>query len=503
MDNTLDYKQLREILHPYTLLYAEDNAGLSSQAVRLFKKFFTTVYCAHDGIEALDLFKEHHPSIVITDIRMPKLNGLELSEKIRGIDSEVKIIVTTAHDEKEYLYKAIRLGIFEFLTKPLKIEILFQTLLRCANELNAELHRKLFLSNMHAIFDYQNSLVILLHHRTVLMANQHCLDFFMCSSIGELKQKFVNFGDLLLEHNTFLYNHDGIEWFDSLSSYPGKLFNVKIASKKLLPTHFILTYQAIPEKDGYSILSLNDVSELNLLKLYDSDSFERDLLAKDEQVVRHMIELAHRSGDKVHLNNIYKGLSITNNGMIEAIDKNHLILHAPQVQLKAMQLEKECYISSELFVSPIRCQGIAKIDYEMQNITFTKYQMVQTSPSQRKVIRLIPADDIRITVFFKERRLSSLNSILDVSINAMRLEFESLPNEFELKSEVRLDMVISSNARPIIINTVATIYYVSEISHCLEVVVTYELHGTAQKTMIDYVAKRQLGLIREFKGLQI
>ncbi|MDD2951367.1 MAG: response regulator, partial [Sulfuricurvum sp.] len=61
-------KQLRTILQSYSLLYVEDNVGLNTQVTALFKKIFETVYTAYDGEEGLALFKEHHPSIVITDI---------------------------------------------------------------------------------------------------------------------------------------------------------------------------------------------------------------------------------------------------------------------------------------------------------------------------------------------------------------------------------------------------------------------------------------------------
>jgi hypothetical protein len=90
----------------------------------------------------------------------------------------------------------------------------------------------------------------------------------------------------------------------------------------------------------------------------------------------------------------------------------------------------------------------------------------------------------------------------DISIKAMRLQLSTLPSGFELKHSVVIDIVLSTALRPIIINTSAEVYRIDEGRHNYEVVCTYELHGQAQKKMIDYVAKRQMVLIREFKGLQ-
>ena len=183
-------KQLRIALQPYSLLYVEDNVGLNNQATILFQKIFENVYSAYDGEEGLELFKLHKPSVVITDITMPKMDGLNMAEAILKIEPDCKIIITTAHDERDFLHHSIQIGIFDFLVKPLKIENVIETLSRCAEELKEELNRKIFYTNLHSIFNYQNSLVVLFQEQRALMANVPCLEFFGCSNIGELRRRF-------------------------------------------------------------------------------------------------------------------------------------------------------------------------------------------------------------------------------------------------------------------------------------------------------------------------
>ncbi len=219
-------KQLQSSLAPYALLYVEDNRGLNAQATVLFKKIFSSVYTAYDGEEGLELFKKHRQAIIITDIEMPKMNGLEMSQEILKIDPEVKIIITTARDDFTLLHQSIRLGVFDYLVKPMRVEILAKTLVRCAHVLNEELHRKIFYANLHSIFNYQNSLTILLQNQKVVMANEPSLEFFGVSNVEMLRKTFVSFGTMLLKHNGFLCNHDGKEWFAEISANPGKLFNV-------------------------------------------------------------------------------------------------------------------------------------------------------------------------------------------------------------------------------------------------------------------------------------
>lgn len=495
-------KQLRSSLQSHVLLYVEDNVGLNQQAVILFQKIFEKVYSAYDGEEGLKLFKLHKPSVVITDITMPKMDGLSMAEAILKIEPDCKIIITTAHDERELLHRSIQIGIFDFLVKPLKIENVTETLNRCAEELKEELSRKIFYTNLHSIFNYQNSLVVLLQEKRALMANVPCLEFFGCSNIGELRRRFDTFGALLLKHNSFLYDHDGIESFTRIQQNPTKLFNVKMADTEGENHHFILRYQSIPEKEGYGVLSLNDVSELGLLKLYDASAVEQERLAKDEKVVRGVMELAVRNGAKVKIHNLYKGLSITNDALIVSINDDVVVIKTPYVQLKAIEMEEKFYLTSELFPMNMVCEGVLKIDFDEQSLKFNHYKLVATSPTRRASIRVVPDDKFTLTLLYEGHKFDADVSVVDVSINAIRFSLPSLPAGFAPKQSLILDMVVMTGGRPSIINTSSEVFRIQEIQRRFEVVATYELHGQAQKNLIDYIAKRQMVLIREFKGLQ-
>ncbi len=496
-------KRLRSLLHPYSLLYVEDNAGLSAQAGMMFTKLFDTFYSAADGEEGLKLFKEHRPQIVITDVAMPRMDGMRMAELILQIEPDTKIIIATAHDEIPLLHRSIELGVFDYLIKPLKLDTILETLMRCVNVLDGARHQKIFNMNLHTVFNYQNNLLLLLHAHTVVMANQPCLDFFGVTTVEELKNKFKTFDQLLLAHNGFLYNHNEIDWFDEISSHTGKLFNTKIATIDGVPHHFILSFQSIPEKEGYSVLSFNDVTELGLLKLYDPNAVERERLSKDEKIVRGLLEMAMRNGAKVKVHNFYKGLTITNDGLIVTMEEKNVSLKTPYIQLKAIQLSDTFYLTSDLFPMSIEAKGIQRIDFDDQSVQFSHYTLAETSPIRRDTIRVVPDGTLQVTILYEGRKYESDVKILDVSIQGMRVEFSLLPSGFAANNQVILDMVITESLRPIIINTAATVFRITEANHRFEVVFFYELHAQGKKALIDYVAKRQLVLIREFKGLQL
>ena len=108
------------ILNQKKLLYVEDEKIIRDQYLKYFENFFQEVITADDGEEGLSLYYEINPDVVILDINMPKLNGLELSKKIKESNKEIPIILISAHDDKETLTSAIEIGVLLFLDKPLQ-----------------------------------------------------------------------------------------------------------------------------------------------------------------------------------------------------------------------------------------------------------------------------------------------------------------------------------------------------------------------------------------------
>jgi len=104
----------------FSILYAEDDKNIRKKYIKLFKIYFDDIYEASDGEEALNLYYKYKPNILILDINMPKINGLEVAKKIRKDDLETLIIMLTAHSEKEKLLEAIELNLTKYLIKPIK-----------------------------------------------------------------------------------------------------------------------------------------------------------------------------------------------------------------------------------------------------------------------------------------------------------------------------------------------------------------------------------------------
>jgi DNA-binding response OmpR family regulator len=125
-----------------SLLVVEDSASFRAHLCEILEEYFYRVESAMDGAEGLekyqDRFSQNTPyDIVISDIRMPKMNGVELTARLRAIREDQPIIILSAHAETEYLIPLINVGISQFITKPIHYPQMFDTLQKVCGKINS------------------------------------------------------------------------------------------------------------------------------------------------------------------------------------------------------------------------------------------------------------------------------------------------------------------------------------------------------------------------------
>lgn len=118
-----------------SLLYIEDDKDIQRIYLDLIQEQVDEVYVAYDGVEGYERYLETKPDIILLDINMPKLDGLSLAKKIRELDSDVKIIITTAYAEQEKLLQAIELYLIKYILKPIDPKLLIEAIEKAKNEI--------------------------------------------------------------------------------------------------------------------------------------------------------------------------------------------------------------------------------------------------------------------------------------------------------------------------------------------------------------------------------
>jgi diguanylate cyclase (GGDEF)-like protein/PAS domain S-box-containing protein len=105
-------------MNQLTILIVDDDKTTSSILNHMLTPYANVIVKASNGIEGCDLYKEYKPDIILSDINMPQMNGLEMIEKIRKVDMDVKIAIFTDFENRSILLKAIELGVNQFVSKP-------------------------------------------------------------------------------------------------------------------------------------------------------------------------------------------------------------------------------------------------------------------------------------------------------------------------------------------------------------------------------------------------
>lgn len=122
-------------LQDLKVLYIDDEDFIRQAAKSYLSFYCQEVFEAKDGEEGYALYKTCKPDVIITDIKMPKLNGLEMVKRIRKEDKSTKILVATAFLESSYLLQAVELGLVKYLVKPITEAELMPVLKECTQEL--------------------------------------------------------------------------------------------------------------------------------------------------------------------------------------------------------------------------------------------------------------------------------------------------------------------------------------------------------------------------------
>lgn len=187
------------------LLYIEDNIIVQEQTLKMLKSFFNEIDLASNGKEAFDKFLENNLkyNLIITDIKMPILDGVSFIELIRKSNKKIPIIVFSAHDDKEYFLKTINAGIDGYILKPYTINQISNTLYNIVLKYNLEENNDLVipLENNFEWYTierklYKDNIAIKLTKNEIMLFDLFISTNSLAKSYDEIEDHiFPDFGD--------------------------------------------------------------------------------------------------------------------------------------------------------------------------------------------------------------------------------------------------------------------------------------------------------------------
>ena len=217
----IDYVLLEEYCKEISVLLVEDEENVAIEMKNLLVEIFRKVDMAFDGQEALNCyfnyFKENkkHYDLIISDINMPNMNGIDLSKNIKNINPTQKIVILSAHNEVENLMDLIDVGIEQFILKPFNYDDFFEKIFKVSKEIHKQ--------NFNLVKD---SNIIKLHDNLTWDKEKKVL-FYNQNDVKLTKKEILFFEVLLKTPNKTCSNEEIISklWEDEFAV--GDITNVK------------------------------------------------------------------------------------------------------------------------------------------------------------------------------------------------------------------------------------------------------------------------------------
>lgn len=127
-----------DALKELTVLFADDDEIFLNSTQKTLEMLFGSVFVATNGEDALSLYNNMHPNIIMLDIRMGNVNGLEVAGEIRKTNKHIPIFIISSYTETHELLEACRLNLVDYITKPFSFQTLVDALNKCIDMLKAE-----------------------------------------------------------------------------------------------------------------------------------------------------------------------------------------------------------------------------------------------------------------------------------------------------------------------------------------------------------------------------
>lgn len=256
----------QEILATATILYVEDNGEIREQLSSFLKRRVHRLLAAADGKEGLELFLQHRPEVVITDIRMPGQDGLTMARTIRENEPETPIIITTAHNDEEYFLRAIELDIDHYVLKPTDPYRLLRMLVKSLRAIRQKQEVEAANRYVRFLLDTHPNLLMVTTGDEIEYLNHPFLDHLGLTSLEELKNRQTTIRFLLpTEEERVIATSADPGWVEALLARIGTDPIVHLqwpgmsAGTESKP--FAVTCNPFPAQDKY-VFSFADVRQL-------------------------------------------------------------------------------------------------------------------------------------------------------------------------------------------------------------------------------------------------
>lgn len=305
-----------------TILYVEDEIDVRDGYARALERVSSKLYTAENGESGLKLYKKHIPDIVITDINMPLMNGLEMVKAIKEIDPHAAVVFTTAHSESKYLLEAIEIHADGYLLKPVQKNSLITLIQKIAKNILLEKAYKEQRDILQHIIDSENSISFITDIAHISFASKAFLNFFGATDMEDFNEKCSSILDIFKDSNslinakkiqecmnrgnslyTYIQNIDEAERIANFVDKEGKAISFYVNISNLSDTNFLINFTNITKIEQQKAVTIEKAYRDGLTGVFNRNKFEEIFEYEQRQFKRHRQPLSLAMIDIDHFKN--------------------------------------------------------------------------------------------------------------------------------------------------------------------------------------------------------
>jgi two-component system cell cycle response regulator len=196
------------------ILYVDEEKFTREKLFRVLNRRFATVHVAIDGVDGYQLYQRYQPELIICDLKMNQMSGLEMIKKIRALNDQVQVIVTTAFDDQEYLMQSIATYVNHFILKPIDLTELLQSIQKSVYQMQLEKEFSKQKKLTRALLDCQEDLIFVIDNDEIIEFNQAFSDFTGFSKVQTHLHKSRYLSSFFVEDGNYFYPNDKAKWFE-------------------------------------------------------------------------------------------------------------------------------------------------------------------------------------------------------------------------------------------------------------------------------------------------
>jgi putative nucleotidyltransferase with HDIG domain len=311
-----DILLLKQYCQSLNVLYVEDDKEVNEALAKYLSKFFNRV-----GIEGLEKYQSGDFDIVLTDINMPKMNGIEMATQIKKINAEQEIIIISAYTETDYFMNSIHLGISDYILKPIIYEQMNAVLYKVASAIALRKENKRFHEQLYQLVEEQTKSLTDNYEQTIkamvdLVESRDTYTGGHSERVARYSKAIAQEMNLsddeceLVFRAGMLHDIGKVTTPDTILLKPGKL---SLREYTLIQNHVTVSYDLLSKIPMYTKLSEIVIAHH---ERYDGSGYPKGLKG-DEIPLLGQIMIIADAFDAMTTNRIYKGRMSSEDALVE------------------------------------------------------------------------------------------------------------------------------------------------------------------------------------------